>query len=311
MKTAKPFKRGLKERILEWLMEAVLAVCGFASVLVTIGVLYVLLSKTWAFFQVVPLADFFLDTVWTPLFATKRFGIWALVAGSLLVTFVAMITAAPLGILAAIYMSEFAKPQFRKFVKPLLELLAGIPTVVYGYFALTIVTPMLMKVWPSLNSFNALSPGLVMGFMLVPTISSLCEDAIYKTPRYLKEAAYSLGARKLTTIFLVILPYARSTIIAAIFLGFARAIGETMIVSIAAGLKPNFTMDVREPIQTMTAYIVQVSMGDTPQQSIEYLTIFAVGAMLFVITFAFHSSSKFILRNKFKIRHKKKRPRIL
>ncbi len=285
-------------------MEGILAFSAFLSILVTIGVLYVLISKTIAFFQLVSFADFFLDTVWTPLFATKRFGVWALVSGSLLVTMVAIVTAAPLGILAAIYMSEFSGPRFRKIIKPLLELLAGIPTVVYGYFALTIVTPMLMKIIPSLNSFNALSPGLVMGFMLVPTISSLCEDAMYKTPRYLKEAAYSLGARKLTTIFYVVLPYARSTIIAAIFLGFARAIGETMIVSIAAGLKPNFTLDVREPIQTMTAYIVQVSMGDTPQQSIEYLTIFAVGTLLFVLTFSFHSVSKMILRKRVK---KKKR----
>ncbi|HXW53021.1 MAG TPA: ABC transporter permease subunit, partial [Myxococcota bacterium] len=204
-------------------------------------------------------------------------------------------------IMASIYLSEFASPKIRGLVKPLLELLAGIPTVVYGYFALTIVTPGLMKIIPHLSGFNALSPGIVMGFMLVPTVSSLCEDAMYKTPRYLKEAAYSLGARKLSTIFLVVLPYARSTIIAALFLAFARAIGETMIVAIAAGLKPNFTLDVRQPIQTMTAYIVQVSMGDTPQQSIEYLTIFAVGATLFLLTFIFHSTSKIILRSRFTV----------
>ncbi len=263
--------------------------------------LYVLITKTLDFFHQIPLASFFLDTKWTPLFETKRFGIWSLVTGSLLVTFVAMVTAAPLGIMASIYLSEFANSKIRGLVKPLLELLAGIPTVVYGYFALTIVTPGLMKIIPDLNGFNALSPGIVMGFMLVPTISSLCEDAIYKTPRYLKEAAYSLGARKVSTIFLVVLPYARSTIIAALFLAFARAIGETMIVAIAAGLKPNLTLDVREPIQTMTAYIVQVSMGDTPQQSIEYLTIFAVGAMLFLLTFIFHGASKIILRSRFSV----------
>lgn len=289
------------ERIFEFCVEALLALSGLISIFATVGVLYVLLTKTWTFFERVPLSAFFLDTVWTPLFETKRFGIWALVSGSLLVTFVAMVTAAPLGIMAAIYLSEFAKPNIRKTVKPLLELLAGIPTVVYGYFALTIITPGLMKVIPNLNSFNALSPGIIMGFMLIPTISSLCEDALYKTPRDLKEAAYSLGARKLSTIFLVVLPFARSTIIAALFLAFARAIGETMIVAIAAGLKPNFTLDVREPIQTMTAYIVQVSMGDTPQQSIEYLTIFAVGAMLFLLTFLFHTSSKLILRSRFKV----------
>lgn len=301
MKGYNPFLKRPMERFFEFVVESSLAAAGFISVFVTLGVLYVLLSKSIAFFSVVSFKSFFLDTTWTPLFATKRFGIWALISGSLLVTFVAMITAAPLGIMAAIYLSEFANIKVRNVVKPLLELLAGIPTVVYGYFALTIVTPGLMKVIPNLSGFNALSPGIVMGFMLIPTISSLCEDALYKTPRELKEAAICLGARKLTTIFLVTIPYARSTIIAALFLAFARAIGETMIVAIAAGLKPNFTLDVREPIQTMTAYIVQVSMGDTPQQSIEYLTIFAVGAMLFVLTFLFHSGSKIILRSRFKV----------
>ncbi|HXW60651.1 MAG TPA: phosphate ABC transporter permease subunit PstC [Myxococcota bacterium] len=292
----------MRERIVRKFVELMLAFMGIASVLITIGVLYVLLSNTWAFFLEVSPKAFFLDTVWTPLFSTQRFGIWALVVGSLLVTAVAMFTAAPLGILAAIYMSEFAKPTLRRALKPLLEILAGIPTVVYGYFALTIVTPALMPLIPGLNGFNALAPGLVMGLMLVPTISSLCEDALHKTPRDLKEAAYSLGARKLSTIFLVILPYSRSTIIAALFLAFGRAMGETMIVAIASGLKPNLTLDVREPIQTMTAYIVQVSMGDTPQQSIEYLTIFAVGFMLFVLTFVFHAGSRVILRSKFKVK---------
>ncbi len=293
--------RSRTARAIEFIVEAFMATSGFISIMATCGVLYVLLSQTWLFFQQVPLSAFFLDTVWTPLFATKRFGIWPLVSGSLMVTFVAMITAVPFGILAAIYLSEFAKPQFRSIIKPLLELLAGIPTVVYGYFALTMITPNLKPFIPGLNGFNALAPGIIMGFMLIPTISSLCEDALYKTPRNLKEAAYSLGARKLTTIFHVVLPFARSTIIAAVFLAFARAIGETMIVAIAAGLKPNLTMDVREPIQTMTAYIVQVSMGDTPQNSIEYLTIFAVGTMLFLLTFIFHTTSKIILRSRFKV----------
>jgi phosphate transport system permease protein len=289
------------ERMAVLSIETMLALAALISIFATIGVLYMLTTKTWDFFQTIPLSSFFLDTKWTPLFETKHFGIWSLVVGSLLVTFVAMITAAPLGILSAIYLSEFASSRIRRMAKPLLELLAGIPTVVYGYFALTIVTPSLMKIIPNLSGFNALSPGIVMGFMLVPTISSLCEDALYKTPRDLKEAALSLGARKVSTIFLVVLPYARSTIVAALFLAFARAIGETMIVAIAAGLKPNLTFDVREPIQTMTAYIVQVSMGDTPQQSIEYLTIFAVGAMLFLLTFIFHSTSKLILSSRFSV----------
>jgi phosphate transport system permease protein len=293
---------GTKERVIRRIIESGLAFAGILSVLITIGVLYVLLSKTFKFFSFVSFSSFFLDTVWTPLFSTQRFGIWALVLGSMLVTSVAMLTAGPLGILAAIYMSEFAHPKIRKMLKPLLEILAGIPTVVYGYFALTIVTPALIPLVPGLNGFNALSPGLVLGLMLIPTVSSLCEDALYKTPRELKEAAYSLGARKLSTIFLVTLPYARSTIIAALFLAFGRAIGETMIVAIAAGMKPNFTLDIREPIQTMTAYIVQVSMGDTPQESLEYLTIFTVGTALFAITFMFHVGSKLILKTKFKVK---------
>lgn len=289
-----------RERLLRVLIESLLACAGILSVLITLGVLYVLISKSWSFFEHVSLKAFFFDTVWTPLFSTKRFGIWALVVGSLLVTTVAMLTAGPLGILAALYLSEFASSKIRKTLKPLLEILAGIPTVVYGYFALTVITPALMPVVPGLNGFNALSPGLVLGLMLIPTVSSLCEDALYKTPRELKEAAYSLGARKLSTIFLVTLPYARSTIIASFFLAFGRAVGETMIVAIAAGMKPNFTLDVREPIQTMTAYIVQVSLGDTPQDSLEYLTIFTVGTMLFLLTFIFHLGSKLILKTKFK-----------
>lgn len=284
------------DSVLLFLTESLLMIAGLVSIFAVIGVIYVLFSKTWLFFQEVSFSSFFMDTTWTPLFHTKRFGIWALVCGSLVVTTVAMVTATPLGLLAAIYLSEFAHKKIRSFIKPLLELLAGIPTVVYGYFALTIVTPALMKVIPGLGGFNALSPGIVMGFMLVPTISSLCEDALYKTPHSLKEAAYGLGARKLATIFMVILPYAKSSIIAALFLGFARAVGETMIVAIAAGLRPNFTFDVREPTQTMTAYIVQVSMGDTPQGTIEHLTIFAVGAVLFLMTFSFHFLSKLMLR---------------
>jgi phosphate transport system permease protein len=288
------------QRIGEKIAEKALALSGMVAVFTTAAVLFILCQKTWDFFYAVDASRFFLDTVWTPLFASKRYGIWALVSGSLLVTFVAMATAAPLGLLSAIYLSDFAPAKVRGLIKPLLEILAGIPTVVYGYFALTLVTPALMAVIPGLNSFNALSPGLVMGLMLTPTISSLCEDALSKTPRELKEASISLGARKIDSIFFVSLPYARSSILAAIFLAFGRAIGETMIVSVAAGLKPNFTLDVREPIQTMTAYIVQVSMGDTPQGSLEYLTIFSVGAMLFLLTFLFHAASRVMVHKKLK-----------
>lgn len=287
------------ERLFESVVETLFMISGFVAVLTTIGVLYVLLSKTIAFFSFVSFSQFFLDTVWTPLFSSKRFGIWALVSGTLLVTTVAMVTATPLGILSAIYLSEFSPQKRRKVLKPMLEVLAGIPTVVYGYFALTIVSPALMHIIPGLNGFNALAPGIVMGLMLIPTISSLCEDALYKTPRELKEAAYSLGASRVQTIFQVTLPFARSAIIAATFLAFARALGETMIVTIAAGLQPNLTLDVRKPIQTMTAYIAQVSMGDTAQGSIEYLTIFATGSLLFLMTLTFHTFSKALLRKRF------------
>lgn len=293
-------KRALRRKkpLIDYIVEWLFLLCGLASVATCALVLFILSIKTWHFFQYVSLKAFFLDTKWTPLFASKHFGIWALIAGSVLTTAIALIIAAPFGILSAIYLSEYAKKSLRNILKPALEILAGIPTIVYGYFALTIVTPALMTIIPKLKSFNALSAGLVLGLMLIPTISSLCEDALATTPKELKEAAYSLGARKLSVIWQVILPTARQSILAALFLALGRAMGETMIVAIAGGLRPNFTFDVREPMETMTAYIVQVSMGDTPQDSIEYLTIFAVGSMLFLLTFLFHYTSRLVLHKK-------------
>jgi len=268
----------------ERLIEIGLFACGALSVLITGGILLVLAFETFEFFKGVSLAEFLGDTRWTPLFSDKHFGIWPLVLGTLLTSAIAIAVALPFGLLSAIFLSEFATPRTRRIVKPTLELLAGVPTLVYGYFALVFVTPLLQKVVPDLAGFNALAPGIVMGFMIMPMISSLSEDALYAVSNGLREGAYALGASKLPTIFRVVIPAARSGIIAAITLAISRAIGETMVVTIAAGQQPNFTLDPRVPIETMTAYIISISKGDTPTGTLEYRTIFAVGSMLFLMT---------------------------
>ncbi len=280
-RAAKRSATPLRERVI----EAVLLGCGLLSILVTIGILAVLVFETYAFFSEVSLAEFFLDSKWTPLFVDKHFGIWPLVAGTLLTTAIAIGVALPLGLMAAIYLSEFASARTRKVVKPTLELLAGVPTIVYGYFALVFLTPILQSVVPGLAGFNALSPGIIMGIMIIPMISSLSEDALYSVPNSLREASYALGASKVPTIIRVVLPSATSGIAAAVTLAISRAIGETMIVTIAAGQRPNFTLDPRVPIETMTAYIISISKGDTPTGTLEYRTIFAVASALFVMTF--------------------------
>ncbi|NUN15323.1 MAG: phosphate ABC transporter permease subunit PstC [Myxococcales bacterium] len=257
---------------------------GVISVITTVGIIYVLAAETFLFFSDVSLADFLFDTEWTPLFADKHFGIWPLLGGTFLSSFIAALFALPLGLLGAIYLSEFAPERIRKIVKPMVELLAGIPTVVYGYFALVFLTPALQNVVPDLSGFNALSPGIIIGIMIIPTIASLSEDAIYAVPVNLREGAYALGASRLSTVFHVVLPAARSGILASVTLAVSRAIGETMVVAIAAGQQPRLTLDPRVPIETMTAYIVKVSMGDTPTGTLEYRTIFAVGATLFLLT---------------------------
>jgi phosphate transport system permease protein len=268
------------------LVEAALFFCGSLSVLATAGILAILAVEVIEFFRGVSIVEFLTDTRWTPLFADKHFGIWPLVSGTLLTSAIAIAVALPLGLLAAIYLSEFAPLGVRRVLKPTLELLAGVPTIVFGYFALLFLTPILQKFVPELSGFNALSPGIVMGFMIMPMISSLSEDAIYAVPNSVREASYALGAAKLPTIFRVVVPAARSGIIAAVTLAISRAIGETMVVTIAAGQQPRFTFDPRVPIETMTAYIISISKGDTPTGTLEYRTIFAVGAMLFVMTFA-------------------------
>lgn len=270
----------MKERAI----EALLFLCGLVSVATTVGIIAVLAFETAAFFRDISFLRFIGDTEWTPLFATARFGIWALVSGTLLTSAIAVAIAVPFGLLAAIYLSEFAAPRARRVLKPALELLAGVPTIVFGYFALVFVTPLLQRVVPDLAGFNALSPGIVMGIMIIPLIASLGEDALFAVPQGLREASLALGARKLPTIFKVVMPAARSGLAAAVTLAASRAIGETMIVTIAAGQQPRFTADPRVPIETMTAFIVQVSMGDAPTGTLEFRTIFAVGATLFVLT---------------------------
>jgi phosphate transport system permease protein len=273
-------------RRVERLIETLLFLCAALSVGTTAGIIGVLAFETAAFFGDVPVLDFLTGTEWTPLFSTQRFGVLPLVLGTLLVSAIAMAVAVPTGLLSAIYLSEYAPDGVRRVVKPVLEILAGVPTVVYGFFALTFVTPLLQRVVPGLSGFNALSPGIVMGLMILPLVSSLAEDAMRAVPGGLREAAYALGATRMQTAVQVVVPAAFSGITAAFILAASRAIGETMIVAIAAGQQPRLTANPLVPIETMTAYIVQVSLGDTPQGTLEYRTIFAVGMLLFLMTLA-------------------------
>jgi phosphate transport system permease protein len=269
----------------ERIIEGLLLLAALASVGTTAGIIGVLAVETFAFFGEVSVVEFLTGTEWTPLFATKRFGVLPLLLGTVLVSTIALVVAVPTGLLSAIYLSEYAPDGMRRVVKPVLEILAGVPTVVYGYFALTFVTP-LLQVWlPQLSGFNALSPGIVMGLMILPLVSSLSEDAMRAVPPGLREGAYALGATRMQTAWQVVVPAAFSGITAAVILAASRAIGETMIVAIAAGQQPRFTANPFVPIETMTAYIVQISLGDTPQGTIEYRTIFAVGMLLFLGTF--------------------------
>ncbi len=280
----------------ERLIQLGLLICAAVSILTTLGIVFTLLRETILFFEQVSIVEFFTETRWTPLFASKKFGIWPLVNGTVLVAAGAMIIALPLGLLAAIYMSEYASENIRRILKPVLEVLAGIPTVVYGYFALLFVTPLLKSIFPQTQTFNAASASIVMGFMILPMVASISEDALSAVPRSLRDAAYALGATKLEVSTQIVVPAALSGISAAFILAVSRAIGETMIVAIAAGQQPKLTLNPLESIETMTAYIVQVSLGDTPQQSIAYLTIFAVGMMLFLMTLVMNVISHFLTR---------------
>ncbi len=287
--------RKIKEQIIERLLLG----CSLLSVLTTIGIIYVLLSETIGFFREVPLIKFIGDTQWTPLFTNKHFGIWPLLAGTFLTTMIAILVAVPVGLIGAVYLSEYASKKMRDIVKPLLEILAAVPTVVYGYFALLFVTPFLKNLIPGLSGFNALSSGIVMGVMIIPLISSLSEDAMHAVPMGLREGAYALGSHKIQVAFKIVFPAALSGIIAAVILAVSRAIGETMIVAIAAGQQPKLTLNPLVPIETITAYIVQISLGDTPHGTLEYRTIFVCGMTLFVMTFILNVIS-FKLKKRFR-----------
>jgi phosphate transport system permease protein len=288
-----------RRRTLESAIEGMLFLCALLSVATTVAIVLVLAVETWEFLRQVPITEFLFGTEWTPLFATPRFGVLPLVAGTVLVSSIAMGVALPMGLVSAIYLSEYADPRLRRAVKPVLEVLAGVPTVVYGYFALLFVTPLLQRLVPGLAGFNALGPGIVMGIMILPLVSSLSEDAMQAVPRGLREGSYALGATKMQTSLRVVVPAALSGITAAFILAISRAIGETMIVAIAAGQQPRLTFNPLVPIETMTAYIVQVSMGDTPQGTLEYRTIFAVGMLLFLGTFVLNLASAW-LRERFR-----------
>lgn len=268
----------------EYFIEKFLVFCASVSILTTIGIVFVLVFESFNFFQHVSIVEFFTDTRWTPLFTPQHFGILPLVSGTLLITVGASIVALPIGLGSAIYLSEYAPEKVRRVIKPILEILAGVPTIVYGYFALTFVTPIIRHFLPETSVFNALSASIVMGIMIIPMVSSLSEDAMVAVPQSIREGAYALGSTRYEVALKAVVPSALSGIISSFVLAISRAIGETMIVVIAAGSTPKLTFNMLESIQTMTAYIVQVSLGDTPHGSIEYQTIFVVGMSLFVLT---------------------------
>jgi phosphate transport system permease protein len=273
-----------RRRVGEDVVKGVLALCALVSVVTTIGIVLALFQPAFEFFREVSLVGFLTGTEWAPLFQPQHFGVLPLVGGTLLVTAIAALVAMPFGLGSAIYLSEYASPRARGVLKPLLEILAGIPTVVFGYFALTFVTPLLRDLGLGVEIFNALSAGLVMGVMLIPTIASLSEDAMGAVPRTLRDGAYALGSTRLQVSTRIVVPAAVSGIVASFVLGLSRAVGETMIVLIAAGQQANLTFDPREAVATMTAFIAATGAGDVPTGSLEYKTIFAVGATLFVLT---------------------------
>ena len=272
--------RVIRERII----ELILFLAALVSVLTTVGIVYILVKESVVFFQAVPLGKFLTDTQWTPLFDDAHFGIMVLLSGTLTSSAVGLAVAIPLGTVIAIYLSEFAPFRLREVAKPFLELLGGVPTIVYGYFALLFVTPLLQKIYPELPGFNLLSAGIVMGIMIIPYVSSISEDAMRAVPMSLREGSYAMGATRLQTALRVVVPAAFSGIASAYILGISRAVGETMILAVAAGMQPNLTFNPLEPAATITAFIVQVALGDLPHGSVGYQTIFAAGLTLMVFT---------------------------
>lgn len=287
--------RNFKERF-EKAIPFFLFLIAAISILTTIGIVYTLLSETIEFFKRVPIAEFFTGTVLKPLSQTPQFGILPLVTGTITSSLIAMVVAAPIGLMSAIYLSEYASDRVRKIFKPLLEVLAGIPTIVYGFFAFTFVTPLLREFIPGLAATNILSPGIVMGVMIIPMIASLSEDAMSSVPSSMRDGALALGSTKLEVARKVVIPAALSGIIASFVLGISRAIGETMIVTIASGSTKNFTFDITQSMQTMTAYIVEVTGGDAPAGSTIYYSLYAVAMTLFVFTLVMNIIARMISR---------------
>jgi phosphate transport system permease protein len=283
-------------RVREQAIHGLLFACSSVSILTTAGIIGVLVFETVGFLRTVPLWDFLTDTQWTPLFADKHFGVAVLASATILTSGIALLVALPIGLLTAVFLSEIASHRARRLLKPALEILAGIPTVVYGYFALLFVTPLLRSVFPEIAGLNGLSAGLVMGVMIIPLVASLSEDALYAVPQNLRDGAYALGASRAQVTTRVVVPAALSGIVASFILAVSRAIGETMVVAIAAGQSPRLTLNPLVPIETMTAYIVQVSLGDTPAGTLEYQTIFAVGMALFLMTLVLNVASHWLVQ---------------
>ncbi len=285
-----------RSRLIQTIVKCICGAFAAVSIVTTLGIVATLLFETITFLQEIPVWQFLTDRKWTPLFASKEFGIFVLVSATVMISVISILVAMPLGLLAAICLSEYASPRMRKILKPVLEVLAGVPTVVYGYFALLTVTPFLQTFLPNLKGFNSLSAGLVLGVMITPLVASLSEDAIYSVPQRLRDGAYALGTTKRETITSVVLPAALSGIVSSLILAISRAVGETMIVTLAAGANPTLGLNPFVPVMTMTAFIVQVTKGDAVHGSIAYQTLFAVGTTLFLITLALNIFSFWFVR---------------
>lgn len=294
----KKIKFGSKAKVQrqEKIVQKILLALGIISVLITIGIIFSLIGETFGFFREVSIIEFLTSIEWTPLFDDAHFGVLPLVTGTLLIVIFAALISIPVGLGAAIYLSEYAPTKVRKIVKPLLEILAGIPSIVYGYFALSVITPVLKQVFPDISVFNALSAGIAVGIMTIPMVSSLSEDAMMAVPNSLRQGAYGLGSTKFEVATKIVVPASISSIAASFILAVSRAIGETMIVAMAAGSTPKFTLNPLESIQTMTGFIAQVSMGDVPYGSISHKTLYAVGTLLFLITLILNIISKKIVK---------------
>lgn len=295
---AKNIRRNIKERIIEF----ILMLAALSAVITTLSIVAILLYESLSFFKTVSVIDFFTDTQWTPLFEDAHYGILPLVSGTLTTSFIALLVAIPLGTIGAIYLSEFATHKTREIVKPILELLVGVPTIVFGYFALLFLTPILQKVFPTLPGFNMLSAGIVMGIMIIPYIASVAEDSMRAVPMSMREGSYAMGATRFQTAIRVVTPAATSGIVAAYILGISRAVGETMVVAVAAGQQPILTFNPMESAATITAYIVQVALGDLPHGSIGYQSIFAAGLVLMAITLSFNILGHYV-RKKYSERY--------